>query len=105
MKFRNEHDNLTDYAAHLRQPQPTKSADGKPALSKVEYVKTRMIQGHPWVDGLHFGSERPNYWTHYLATSTSHLGVLVTFSVHRAHYEEYNHQFDEMIDSLNIYQR
>ncbi|MES1203644.1 MAG: hypothetical protein ABUS57_19580, partial [Pseudomonadota bacterium] len=105
VKQRNGADNLGAYAAHLRQPQERQNRDGTRSVSKVAYVRSRVIAGHQWIDGLHDSSEVANYWTNYLATNTSFVGVLVTFSAHHRYYEQYKPQFDEMIGSLYIYQK
>jgi hypothetical protein len=38
-------------------------------------------------------------------TTTSHVVVAATFSVHHRYYQTYKPQFDDMISSLYIYQR
>ena len=89
--------------------QPTAEIDGAELatlrVSEIRYVRRRMIANHEWVEALHAGSEVPNYDTYYLATITSDLGVLVTMSVHKDHSDKYIGQLNDMIATLNIYQR
>jgi hypothetical protein len=106
MKERNEKDTLNDYEEHLRQPQSAATGDNnRGRVSEIRYVRRRMIANHEWVEALHAGSEVPNYDTYYLATITSDLGVLVTMSVHKDHSNKYIGQLNDMIATLNIYQR
>jgi hypothetical protein len=105
IKERNRDDNLKAYEDHLRQPQPLANKTGNATLSTVSYVK-RVKLGHAdWIEALHLGSEVPNYNTYYLATVTSHLGILVTMSVHRDQQRKYVDQLNDMMNSLNLYQK
>lgn len=106
MKERSDHDNLAAYQQHLEKPKPAGAADNQAAeMSQVRYVHRRIIAGHEWVEALHSGSEVPSYDTYYLATTTSHLGILVTMSVHKDRAGEYIAQLRDMMATLNIYQQ
>jgi hypothetical protein len=50
-------------------------------------------------------SEIRNYITIYLATVTSQVGVLATFSIHRDHEEAGRREMDIMMSSLKIHQQ
>lgn len=95
-------DNLTDYEQHLKTPRTLPSRAGQATRSKVERVEVRTIANHPWVDGLHLGSEIPNYYTRYLATVKDRIGLLVTFSAHKLHYTKYAQDFIRAIASLRV---
>ena len=58
-----------------------------------------------WIDGLHFGSEVPGYYTRYLGTVTAHLGILVTYSIHADNFERYDVLFSESVARLMTQQR
>jgi hypothetical protein len=106
IKERNAQDSLQAYEEHLRNPQ--RSVDrGKEtnALSEVRYVRRHKLGTVEWVEALHVGSEIANYHTYYLGTTTSHLGILVTMSVHKDHEAEYVRRLNEMMMTLNLYQR
>lgn len=102
MKYRNKDDNLAAYEKHLKQPQ--KSNDQNPP-SEVRSVKRSMIGEREWVESLHVGSEIPNYLTYYAATATSHVGILVTMSVHKDRADRYIKEFGEMLKTMRTYQR
>jgi hypothetical protein len=105
IKERGADDNLMAYEDHLRQSRQLSDKTGSGGASVVSYVK-RVRLGHAeWVEALHLGSEVPNYDTYYLATTTSHLGILVTMSVHHDHQSTYVRQLTEMMSSLNLYQK
>lgn len=61
-----------------------------------------MINQHTWIDGMHFASEVPNYYTRYLATTKDKIAILVTFSAHKAHYAKYSNDFFRAIESLRV---
>jgi hypothetical protein len=105
MKYRNNEDSLGAYAEHLRAPQPATRKDGSTEMSKVEYVKQSRVGGYDWVDALHLGSELKGYYTHYLATVTSHVGILVTFSAYEKDFARYDPELKQMIGSLLVYQQ
>jgi hypothetical protein len=107
MKERSDQDSLDKYEEHLRQVHPA-SATEEPAAGKtseVRYVKRVKLGQSEWVESLQAGSELPNYDTYYLATVTSLLGILVTLSVERASETGYIKQLNEMMSTLNVYQR
>lgn len=106
IKRRNEQDNLAAYEDHLKKPQRVgdRSAASGP-MSEVRFVSRRILGGREWVESLHIGSEVANFHTYYLATATTHLGVLVTLSVHKDHEARYIKEFTEMMTSLKTYQR
>lgn len=105
IKERNAADNLNAYEAHLKQSQSLTDRTGKITHSIVSYVR-RVTLGHAqWVEALHIGSEIPNYDTYYLATNTSHLGILVTMSVNKDFEKSYTRQLTDMMSTLNLYQR
>jgi hypothetical protein len=102
-KYRGPDDNEAAYTAHLREPRAYE-ASGKHMISEVRYTKRSDIGRFSWVDSLHYQSEVPNYLTRYLATMTSHLGILVTFSVYKDDYEATVGEFEDMIKSLKVHQ-
>jgi hypothetical protein len=93
-------DSLALYKAHLNTPKSLMDKSGKLVPSKVLHLKERQIAGHPWVDGMHLGSEIVSYYTRYLATVKDKLAILVTFSAHKEHYTKYSNDFLKAIESL-----
>jgi hypothetical protein len=106
MKERGDQDSLDKYEEHLEQAHPPTAAE-KPGRkpSQVRFVKRVRLGQSEWVESLQAGSEIPNYDTYYLATVTSLLGILVTLSVERAAEATYIKQLNEMMSTLNVYQR
>jgi hypothetical protein len=95
-------DSLAAYLTHLKTPRSLTDKTGKTVPSKVLHVKERLIANHPWIDGLHSGSEVPSYYTRYLATVKDRLAILVTFSSHKDHYTKYSSDFLKAIESLRV---
>lgn len=95
-------DSLPAYEQHLKTPRSIASRTGQPMMSRVEKVDIRQINSHQWVDGMHFSSEIPNYYTRYLATTKDKIAVLVTFSAHKQHYTKYANDFFQTIESLRV---
>jgi hypothetical protein len=104
-KLRNKNDTLQVYYDHLVKPKTFITPDdGQSVTSSVQAVKRRNIANSDWVDALHYQSEVPNYYTRYLATNTSELGIVVTFSYHQDAPVSVAKAFEVSIGELNIYQ-
>ena len=82
-KLRNQEDNLEDYYNYLSNIKTYKTPDEVTITSSVIKVTKRTIGKFNWVDGLHYQSEVPEFYTQYLATNTAQLGVLITFTYHK----------------------
>jgi hypothetical protein len=106
VKLRNNQDNLEAYEAHLKNPQRVgdrNAAEGP--ISEVRFVRRRTLGSREWVESLHLGSEIASFHTYYLATATSHVGILVTLSVHKDYEAQFVKEFSEMMASLKTFQR
>lgn len=95
-------DTLQQYEMYLKAPKSIPSRTGVPTQSQVLKVEIRQINNHPWVDGMHLGSEIPNYYTRYMATIKDQLGIVVTFSAHKLYYPKYANDFLKAITSLRV---
>lgn len=95
-------DSLQNYMSHLNSPRTLPDPTGKLVPSQKLSLKQRLINGHPWVDGMHLGSEISSYYTRYLATIKDRLAIAVTFSAHKAHYTKYSQDFLKSIESLRV---
>ena len=104
-KYRSKIDTLDAYEKHIATPQPVVGDERPGRLSTVRFVHRRRIGGYEWVEGLQFGSELPTYYTYYLATVTSHIGMLVTFSAAASVYQQRRAVLQQMLESLVVYQR
>jgi hypothetical protein len=104
-KIRNKEDNLKAYEEHLRQQQPLTQKGQDAELSQIGFVRRREIHGQTWIEARHTSSEVKNFDTYYLATNTSFIGILVTLSVHQSQADKYIAQLNQMIETLEIYQR
>lgn len=91
------------YESHLNQPMSVQLRGGDVAQSKVQYKsKNVSINDQMWVDGLHLGSEVPNYFTRYLATIKERIAILITFSAHKDYYTKYSADFFKAVQSLRV---
>ncbi len=93
-------DSLDEYINYLNQ---TKRIPGAQGSSEIR-IKPKRVQigGHTWVDSLHLGSELPNFFTRYLATTKKNLAVLVSLSAHRTAYQKYSIGFSNLINSMKV---
>lgn len=98
-------DDLPVYKAHLEQKLEHTTPSGEKVVSEPKFVKEIDIAGQKWIDALHLQSELPDFFTRYLATVVSDLGVLVTFSVRKDKYNEYSADIDAMIKSLRAFRK
>ena len=104
-KYRGLIDAFACYEQELRRPRTLEGRDGlQPVQSKLEHLKMRKIGTYTWMDGLVFQSEISNYYTQYLATMTSRIAILVTFSVHHKHLDAHLSDVESMIDKIRIYE-
>lgn len=92
-------DSFDAYAQHLRTPQTNRSGTPSRIVSPPKQVR---ISDQVWVDGLHMGSEVPNYFTRYLATIKDRIAILVTFSAHKNFYTKYSQDFFKAVQSLRV---
>lgn len=104
-KIRGEQDSLEKYQAYLNQTKTYSLPGGSSQVSEPRYVKMTQITDHPWIDALHLASEVPGFYTRYLATVKSDLGVAVTFSVVKDLYAKYQPIFDKIISSMRVFRQ
>ena len=102
-KYRGEQDDLDKYQAYLKAPKTFSLPGGKTQVSESKAVSIREINGQRWVDSLHLASEVPGFYTRYLATVKDSLGIAVTFSVSKDHYDSYQDIFDKIIVTLKVF--
>jgi hypothetical protein len=102
-KYRGEQDSLDQYQAYLKQPKSFALPGGKNQISEAKSVAVREINGQRWVDALHLASEVPGFYTRYLATVKDNLGIAVTFSVAKDHYDAYQDIFEKVIATLKVF--
>jgi hypothetical protein len=104
-KLKGDQDSLDQYLAFLKSTKSFTSVAGKPMKSEPKYAKTLNLNGHPWVDALHLESEIPGFFTRYLATVKDDIGVLVTYSVSKAKFQDYRQDFENMVNTLQVFRK
>jgi hypothetical protein len=104
-KVRGEQDSLDQYQLYLKSSKTYNLPGGKTQVSEGKYASMKEINGHQWVDALHLASEVPGFYTRYLATVKEDLGVAVTFSVSKDHYQAYQAVFDKVVASLRVFRQ
>jgi hypothetical protein len=95
-------DTLTEYESYLKKPKVAVDAKGQSITAQIKQIQRRSVKNHEWVDGLLLGSEIPNFYTRYLATTKSRVAVLVTFTAHQRFYTKYSKDFFNAISSLEV---
>jgi len=104
-KLKGDQDSLDQYLTYLKAAKTYTNVQGKSVKSEPKYAQTSNINGHPWVDGLHFESEVPGFFTRYLATVKDDIGVLITYSISKAKYQQYLADFDSMTKTLKVFRK
>lgn len=104
-KVRGSQDSLALYQAYLKKPKTFKIPGGQTQVSEPKYTKVSKISDHQWVDSLHLASEVPGFYTRYMATVISDLGVAVTFSVAKDYYDSYQELFDRVIQTMKVFRQ
>lgn len=96
-------DSIPLYENHLNNPILMTGRGGTPIPSKVQYkAKKVLVNDQEWVDGLHLGSEVPNYFTRYYASIKDKIAILVTFSTHQSFYAKYSGDIFKAIQSMRV---
>lgn len=101
-KYRGEQDSLDAYQAYLKEAKTFQLPGGKSQVSEPKSISVRKINNHQWVDSLHLASEVPGFYTRYMATVKDNLGIAVTFSVAKDHYDTYQDIFEKIIATLKV---
>ncbi|MBC7384751.1 MAG: hypothetical protein H7301_01150 [Cryobacterium sp.] len=104
-KLKGDQDSLDQYLTYLKATKSFTSVGGKALKSEPKYAKTLNVNGHPWVDALHLESEIPGFYTRYLATVKDDIGVLVTYSIAKAKYQDYLKDFDNLVNTLKVFRK
>ena len=104
-KLKGDQDSLDQYLTYLKAAKTFTSIQNKPVKSDPKYAKTVNLNGQAWVDALHLESEIPGFYTRYLATVKQDIGVLVTYSINKAKYQQYLEDFDNMVKTLKVFRK
>jgi hypothetical protein len=104
-KLQGAQDTLDQYLDYLKKAKRFTTPSGKAVSSQVRYARNKTIQDHTWVDSLQLESEVPGFYTRYLATVKEGIGILVTYSVNKAKYSEYQDEFESMVSSLKAFRK
>ena len=101
-KYKGPDDELKQYQARLEQKRKVKDLKGKEYESKKQYLRSTFIQGTMWLDSQHEDSEVPGFVTRYLATVAKGLGMVLTFSAHKAKFNSYTADFYSIVNSIRV---
>jgi hypothetical protein len=104
-KLAGDNDGITKYMDYLKRPKEWMTMKGKPIRSEPRYVKEASVANHPWVDSIHMESEIPGFLTRYLGTTKADIAVLVTYSVNKDKWAQYQGVFDSMVNTLKVFRR
>jgi hypothetical protein len=104
-KLKGDQDSLDQYLTYLKAAKTYNSVQGKPVKSEPKYAQTVNLNGQAWVDALHLESEIPGFFTRYLATVKQDIGVLVTYSINKAKYQQYLNEFETMVKTLKVFRK
>jgi hypothetical protein len=104
-KIRGPQDSMNEYVKYLKKTKTFSLPGGKTQVSEPKYTKVKTINSHRWVDSLHLASEVPGFYTRYIVTVKEDLGVGVTFSVAKDHYNAYQGLFDKIIETLRVFRQ
>lgn len=102
-KLKGDQDSLDKYQEYLAKPRVFNAPNGKSVTSDAKYASVKQFNGHPWVDSLHLESEIPGFYTRYLATVKEDIGVLVTYSINKTKFADYQAQFEDLVKSIKVF--
>ena len=95
-------DSLEEYKKYLEKPKTIVGPKGKPLSSQKVYTHRKKYNHHEWIDSLHSGSEVPNFYTRYLATTKKNVAILVTFTSKKSVFTKYQAAFNRAVQSLRV---
>jgi len=104
-KLKGDLDSLDRYQQYLNGPRTFTAPNGQAVKSNPKYTKITQINQQNWVDSLHLESEVPGFYTRYLATAKNDIAVLVTYSINKGKYQDYQSQFEDMVKSLKVFRK
>jgi hypothetical protein len=104
-KLKGDQDSIDQYTNYLKAPKLYQSVQGRTVKSEAKYAKQLQINEHTWVDSLHLESELPGFYTRYLATVKQDIGVLVTFSINKDKYSQYQADAETMVNTLKVFRK
>jgi len=104
-KLKGDQDSIDQYMNYLKAPKIYQSVQGRMVKSEARYANQMQINEHTWVDSLHLESELPGFYTRYLATIKQDIGVLVTFSINKDKYTQYQADAENMVKTLKVFRK
>lgn len=104
-KLKGDQDTLDKYQEYLNKPRKFNLPGGKEVISQPKYANNKTMNGQVWADSMHTDSEIPNFFTRYLATVYQDIAVLVTYSVNKTKFADYQKQFDDMVTSMKVFRK
>lgn len=104
-KIRGPQDTIEEYSSYLQKTKTYKLPGGKSQVSEPKYTKFIDIAEQRWVDSLHLASEVPGFYTRYVASTKEDLGMAITFSVSKEHYDAYRPVFDRIVETLRMFRQ
>ena len=102
-KEKGSQDGIEQYYAYLKEKKQYVLPNRKTQVSDPKYTKKSKVNEQLWVDSLHLASEVPGFYTRYMATIKGGLGIAVTFSVSKEHYDSYQQVFQKIIESIRVF--
>lgn len=102
-KEKGAQDTLQQYENYLKEKKQYILPNRKTQVSEPKYTRKTKINNNLWVDSLHLASEVPGFYTRYMATVKGDLGIAVTFSVAKDHYNSYQQLFQKVIESMRAF--
>lgn len=103
-KWRGPADTRDAYIEHLGNAHPWVNGKGETVTPEVIYVRETVLAGHTWVDAMHRNSEVERFLTRYLASVTTDIGVLLTYSIAETRRDDFEPALDAAVEQLDIYQ-
>lgn len=93
---------INKYKLNLKKPKTLTAQDGKLIKSKVYNSKETNINGHPWVQAMHFQSELKDYYTYYMFTKKDKLSISISMSVHKNSVKKINKDIGLFFNSIQL---
>ena len=96
-KYQGPTDTLSAYVDHLNNLPKS-----NPNVQVVIPPRQRTVKGIVWIDGMFLNAEVENFYTRYMATVSSGIAVLYTFSFAKSQYSTYYSSSDFAIANITL---
>jgi len=101
-QLKKNYESLSYFERSFKKTKRYKSFSKLIQKSIPQSLKRKNINGQTWIEAFHFAGEAPQYYTHYLATVSGGISILLSYSYHRGELKSASKTYYKLINSIKI---